>query len=156
MKSAIIYYSRTQKTSIVAKAIADKISGDLIEIRDLKNRNGILGWLRAAFDARGDKTTTIEPSSIDTSIYDKLYIGTPVWGGKPTPAINTVMNSFSINEKDIVLFVTLGGSNYKGALEIMENKTKSRGANIVKTFAVVNSGKKDEDEIKTEINNMNL
>lgn len=92
-----------------AKALADKVSGDLIEIRDLKNRRGIIGWIKAAMDARGAKTTRIEPNTINTDNYDRIYIGTPIWAGKPAPAINTVINNGEIKGKEIVIFVTLGG-----------------------------------------------
>jgi len=43
LKSAVLYYSRTGKTATVAKALANKIPRDLVEIKDLKNRNGIIG-----------------------------------------------------------------------------------------------------------------
>ena len=50
-KSAVLYYSRTEKTAAAAKALAERVSGDLIEIKDLKNRKGIIGWLSAGRDA---------------------------------------------------------------------------------------------------------
>lgn len=156
MKSAVIYYSRTGKTSITAKALADKISGDLIEIKDLKSRKGIIGWIKAAMDARSMKTTDIEPSTIDTSSYDKIYIGTPVWAGKPAPAINTVLKDFNLSGKDIILFATLGGSNYKNMLNLMKSEAQSNGIKVSMTFAIPNSGKKNNEEIKNEINNMNI
>ena len=108
LKSAVLYYSRTEKTAVAAMALADKISGDLIEIKDLKSRKGIIGWIKCAMDARGGKTTQIKPSTFDTSNYDTLYIGTPVSAGKPTPAINTIINNFEITGKNVILFLTCG------------------------------------------------
>jgi flavodoxin len=96
LNAVVLYYSRTQKTTVAAKALAEKISGDLIEIKDLKNRKGIFGWLRAAMDARGGKSTQIEPLSFDTSNYDTICIGSPIWASKPTPAFNTMINNFEI------------------------------------------------------------
>jgi flavodoxin len=156
LKSAVLYYSRTEKTAAAAKALAERVSGDLVEIKDLKSRKGIIGWIRAALDARGEKITQINPSSFDTSNYDTLYIGTPIWASKPTPAINTVINNFEIKEKDIILFVTLGGSNFKNALNLIKTKVEANGGNVIKTFAIANSGKKSDKDIKIEINNLNL
>lgn len=156
LKVAVLYYSRTQKTAVAAKALADKLSGDLIEIKDLKNRKGIIGWIRAAMDARGEKTTDIEPSSFDTSNYNLIFIGTPVWAGKPAPAINTVMNNFDLKGKDITLFATLGGSNYVDVLNLIKTKAEANGGNVVKIFAVINSGKKNEEDIKAEISNLEI
>lgn len=156
MKSAILYYSRTGKTSVAAKTLANKVSWDLIEIRDLKNRTGIIGWIRAAMDARGAKTTQIEPDTLDTSNYDTLYIGTPVWAGKPAPAINTVLNNWEIAGKNIVIFVTLGGTNPKTALNFTKEAIESKGGNVIKTIAIENSGKKSDDEIRNEINKIEI
>ena len=154
MKAAVLYYSRTGKTAIAAKALADKIDGNLIEIRDLKNRKGVLGWLRAGRDGGGSKTTEIEPSSFDTSIYDTLCFGSPVWNSHPTPAFNTMIKNFEISGKDIILFTTCGGKTCEKALNIMKNMAKSGGGNVIKTFEVPESGKKSGEDIKTAINNI--
>ncbi|MGZ7108479.1 MAG: flavodoxin family protein [Methanobacterium sp.] len=155
MKSAVLYYSRTQKTAVTANALAEKTSGDLIEIIDLKNRKGIFGWLRAAMDARGNKTTQIEPSTVDTANYDTMYIGTPVWAGNPTPAFNTIIKNFEITGKDIVIFLTCG-SNYGNALDLMSEAVKSEGGNVIQTIAITNTGKKSDEDIKNEINNIEI
>lgn len=151
-----MYYSRTKKTAIAANALANKVSGNLIEIKDLKNRNGILGWIRAAMDARGANTTQIEPSNIDTSNYDTLCFGTPVWGSKPTPAFNTMIQNFEITGKDIILFVTLGGLNDGGTLNLMSQAVKAKGGNVIKTFAITKSSKKNVEEIENEINEIDI
>jgi len=156
LKSAVMYYSRTGKTAVAANALADKISGDLIEIKDLKNRRGILNFMKAAFDARGSKLTQIRHDNIDTANYDTLCFGTPVWGGKPTPAFNTIIQKLEITGKNIILFVTLGGSNYEDVLNQMSKAVKSKGGNVIKTFAITNSGKKSDIEIENEINGMEI
>ena len=156
LKSAVLYYSRTQKTAITAKALADKISGDLFEIKDLKSRKSIIGWIRALMDARGNKTTIIDPSTIDTSNYDTICIGTPVWAGKPTPALNTMLKNFEITGKDIIIFVTLGGAKYKNTLNLIKTDVEANGGNVIKTFAITNTGKKSDEEIKAEVNNLNI
>ncbi len=156
LKSAVLYYSRTGKTSVAAKALADKVSGDLIEIKDLKSRTGILGWIRAAMDARGAKTTQIEPNTMNISDYDILYIGSPVWAGKPAPAINTIINNWEIRGKDVIPFVTLGGTKPKNVLNFIKEAIESKGGNVAKTIAIENSGKKSNEEIVNEINTMEL
>ena len=155
MRTAVFYYSRTKKTEIAAKALAEKISGDLIEIEDLKSRKGILGWIRAGRDARGNKVTQIEPSSFDTSNYDTLCFGSPVWAGKPAPAFNTMIKNFEIVGKDVIIFLTCNRT-YEKALDIMSNAIKSEGGNIIKKFAIVESGKKSEQDIINEINNLEI
>ncbi|MBI5680164.1 MAG: flavodoxin [Methanobacterium sp.] len=156
MKSTVFYYSRTGKTAIAAKTLAEKIEGDLIEIKDLKNRMGILGWLRSAFDARGDKLTQIEPETLDISNYDTICIGTPVWAGKPAPAVRSAVQNFEITGKDVILFVTLSGSKPEGALASMQKIIEDNGGNVIKTIAIENSGKKSDNEIINEIKEMKI
>jgi flavodoxin len=156
MKAAVLYYSRTGKTAVAAKALAEKISADLIEIKDLKNRKGVMGWLGAGRDAGGNKTTNIEPPSFDTSNYDTICFGTPVWAGKPTPTFNTMIKNFEISGKDVILFMTCGGKSCEQPLNIMRDKVKSEGGNVIKTFEVPDSKKKSDEDIKTEINNFKI
>jgi len=155
LKAAVLYYSRTGKTAIAAEALAKKIDGDLVEIKDLKSRKGIIGWLRAGKDAGGGKTTQIEPSYFDTSNYDIICFGTPVWNFKPTPAVNTMIENFDIAGKDIILFVT-HGSNLGKTMKIMSDAVKDKGGTVIKTIAVKNSGKKSDEDIKNEIYNSQL
>lgn len=156
LKSIVLYYSRTGKTAIVAKAIANKISGDLVEIKDLKGRNGFIGYIKAALDARGMNTTPIEPDNTDTSNYDTICLGTPIWAGKPAPAINSVIKNFEIRGKDIILFVTLGGNRYEDTLDLMSREVESKGGNVIKTIAVGKSGGKTESDIVNEIDQIDL
>jgi flavodoxin len=155
MKTAVFYYSRTGKTKVTAEALAEKISGELIQIEDLKSRKGIIGWLKAGRDARSDNITQIEPSSFDTSNYDILCFGTPVWAGKPTPAFNTMIKNFEIIGKDVIIFLTCNRT-YEKPLEIMSNAVKSEGGNVIKKFAIIESGKKSDQDIKNEINDLKI
>lgn len=156
MKSIVLYYSRTGKTAIVAKAIADKLSSEIVEVKDLKGRKGFIGYIKAALDARGMKTTTIEPSTVNTTDYDLICLGTPIWAGKPAPAINTIIKNEEIRGKDIILFVTLGGNRYEDTLNSMSKEVEAKGGNVIKTIAVVKSGDKTEEDIAKEINKIDI
>jgi ATP-dependent protease ClpP protease subunit len=67
-----------------------------------------------------------------------------------------MINNFEIKGKNIIIFVTLGGSNYENALNLIKSNIESNGGNVIKTFAIVNSGKKSDEDIKTEINNLEI
>ena len=150
----VLYYSRTGKTAITANAIADKISADIIEIKDLKGRKGFIGYMKAALDARSMKTTPIEPNTVNVTDYDTIYLGSPVWAGKPAPAINTIIKNSEIRGKDVILFVTLGGNNYENVMDSMSKEVQAEGGNVIKTIAVTKSGNKTESDIVNEINNI--
>lgn len=156
MKSIVMYYSRTGKTAATAKALADKLSSEIIEIKDIKGRKGFIGYIKAALDARGMKTTSIEPDTINTADYDTICIGTPVWAGKPAPAINTIIKNADIRGKDIILFVTLGGNRYEDTLNSMSKEVEEKGGNVIKTIAIAKTNNKTEADIANEINQMNI
>ena len=156
MKSIVLYYSRTGKTAATAKALADKLSSEIIEIKDLKGRKGFIGYIKAALDARGMKTTPIEPNTINTADYDTICLGTPVWAGKPTPAINTIIKNTDIRGKDIILFVTLGGNGYEDMLNSMRKEVEEKGGNVIKTIAIAKTNNKTEADITNEINQINF
>lgn len=156
MKSIVLYYSRTGKTAATAKALADKLSSEIIEIKDLKGRKGFIGYMKAALDARGMKTTPIEPDTINTADYDTICLGTPVWAGKPAPAINTIIKNADIRGKDVILFVTLGGNRYEDTLNLMSKEVEEKGGNVIKTIAIAKTNNKTEADIANEINQMNI
>jgi flavodoxin len=159
MKSIILYYSRTRKTAAASKALAEEISADITEIEDLKNRSGIRSYIMASTDALREIKTRIKPDNLDISKYSLVYIGTPVWAGKPSPAIITAIDRYDLQGKDVILFATLGGSGGSSTIKRMEEKIEARGGRIINSFLVKTSGKKlyqIREEVKTIVEDMDL
>lgn len=159
MKTIVLYYSRTKKTATVAKTIADEISADVVEVVDLKDRFGILNYMRAVVDAVRENKTSIEPSKIDLDEYGLIYIGTPVWAGKPAPAIITLIDRCDFRGKDVILFATMGTSGGERTIERMREKIEARGGRMIRFFSIRTGGKKREDiigEVKKIVEEMDL
>jgi len=68
MKTVIIFYSRTRKTSIVAKTLAKMITTDCVEVIDLKDRMGPLNYLKSTFDAIRENKTLIKPETVELGV----------------------------------------------------------------------------------------
>lgn len=159
MKNVVLYYSRTRKTAVAAKKLADEISADIIEIEDLKSRSGALKYINASMDAVREIKTDIKPEMVDLRNYSLIYIGTPVWAGKPAPAIITAIDKYNFQGKDVVLFATLGGSGGKKTIKRMEEKIEVRGGRIITSFLIKTSGKKMHEireEVKNKVEEMDL
>jgi len=159
MKSIIIYYSRTRKTAVAAKALANEISAESVEIEDLRTRSGIVNYLGASVDAFREIKTEIKPDKLQLDEYGLIYIGTPVWAGKPAPAIVTAIDKYDFRGKDIILFATMGSSGGKSTIRRMEEKIEARGGRIITSFLIKTSGKKMHeirDEIKIIAEEMDL
>jgi len=146
MKTIVLYYSRTRKTAAVAKTIANEVSADIVEIIDLKDRLGVLNYMRAGVDALRENKTKIKPQSVDLSEYGLVYIGTPNWVGKPAPAIITSIDNCDFIGKDVIFFATNGGSSGERVIERMREKIEARGGRMVTSF-LIKTGNKNMEEI---------
>ena len=87
MKALTVFYSRTGTTREVAESISQTLSCDVEEIVDTKKRGGPLGLLFSGRDASQKKLTVVRPPQKDPSLYDIVVIGTPVWAGNMSPAL---------------------------------------------------------------------
>ncbi len=131
MKSVILYYSRTGKTRFLAEKLGDELGADLVEIRDLKKRAGVLGFLGGVRDAHLGLKTEVAPSSFDTSDYELVIFGTPVWAYSPTPAISTFLDKCNLVNKKVILFVTSRGVGYRRAINILKDVVGEKGGRVV-------------------------
>jgi len=121
VKTLIVFYSNTGNTSKLAKIIGDKLDGETLEIKDQRNRNGLIGFLRAGFDAVTSNVTIIENFNLELSEYDLVIIGTPIWAGRLTPAIRTFLIGNSEVLPEVAFFTThAGGGSSKALLQLEE------------------------------------
>jgi hypothetical protein len=101
--------------------------GDRIEVHDLQHYSRVSKYLVGARRAMKGLADPIEPSSIDVSGHDLVVIGSPVWGGRPSPAINTAIQALTGCEgKKSALFVTCGGTPGE-SLSLMQKAVEGRG-----------------------------
>lgn len=126
MKILVVYYSKTGNTGDVAKIISENIQGDLVEIIDKKNRDGVINYFIAALDAIRKKSTVIEYDVSDISAYDIVIIGTPIWAGTIAPAIRTFIEENKAKLNDVAFFVTVGGTDTQGAFDLMVELTDKK------------------------------
>lgn len=148
MKTLIIYYSGSGSTKIMAKTLSMHLKADIIGIKDLKNREGFANRLLSSIDAFRESKTEISPSKVDLTDYDLIYVGTPTWANKPTPAIITLIDRCNWKGKDVILFTTMNkdGSD-EPTIERLEEKISMRGGRIVESFSLKTMDKSPEDII---------
>ena len=114
MKSLVVYYTRGGNTRFVAETIVAEIGADLEEVVDLKKRSGILGYLRGGRDASQGRETEISPTVKSPTAYELIILGSPIWAGKPAPAINTYINKNDLSGKKVAVFFSQGGKKITG------------------------------------------
>ncbi len=130
MAVCIVYHSETGNTRAVAGSLTTAIGGDIVEVKDLAGYSKVGMYLRGAPRAMRRERADIEPATIDVSGYEVVVIGTPVWAGNPTPAIDAAVVAFSgIEGRAAVVFCTSGGAPGK-ALERVAAMLVGRGADV--------------------------
>lgn len=149
MKTIVLYYSRSRKTAKVAETLAEELSADIQEIKDVKERSGFLNYLGASVDAFRESKTKISPDNLNLDDYGIIYIGSPTWAGKPSPAIITFIDQADLKGKDVILFATMGSQGAKNVIKRMQEKVEARGARMVNSFGIKTGGK-ELIEIKEE------
>lgn len=149
MTDIVIYYSRTKNTKKVAEVIARKYNTEILEVSDKRKRNGILGFIKGGYDSLFEKDTKIEYEKLDLKDYDTIFIGTPVWASKPTPAIVQFIKENEFSGTNCVTFATMMGSGGETTINVLNNMIISQGGNVKDSFilAVKNN---DIEELTNE------
>lgn len=150
MNAVIIYYSLTGKTELVARAIGKTLNAELRRVEDLRKK-GVTGRISGAIGAIRGACGKIKSMDFKIDNYDLVFIGSPVWVSRPTPAINTFISKANFAGKQVVLFVTMGGWGDKRAIKEMSDVVKSKGGKIIDSFAIRTGGVDDEEIIEEGI-----
>lgn len=146
MKTLVVYYSLTGKTELVAKAIAKVLNADIRKVEEVEKRSRPSGFISGGFAAMRRKGSKINEMNFSLD-YDLIFLGTPVWGGKPTPAINTFISKADFENKKVILFVTMGGISGK-TIKILSDAIESKGGKIINSFSIRTGMVKDKEIIE--------
>jgi len=126
-KTLIIYYSRTGKTKLICETLKKHLNADLLEIKDLKDREGTWGYLTAAYDVIFNRHTPIEPEKINCSPYQSIVVASPIWNWKISTPIHTFFDANKFDGKKVVLITNAN-------IHIMKYEQYAEDASFVKRF----------------------
>ena len=145
MKSLVVYYSLTGKTRLVAQVIAEALNATLVEIKETKPRKpGPLLYLTGGFAAMTNRGSKINPIDADLEQYEMIFIGSPIWGSRPAPAINSFVYTTNFEGRSIIPFFTMGGDNSEKALANIKAKIERSHGKVEGSFAVTSDKVSDE------------
>ena len=126
-KTLVTYYSRTGKTKLICETLKKYLNADLLEIKDLKDREGTWGYLTAAYDVIFNRHTPIEPEKINFSPYQSIVVASPVWNWKISTPIHTFFDANKFDGKKVVLITNAN-------IHIMKYEQYGEDASFVKRF----------------------
>ncbi len=149
MKILVVYYSFTGKTELVAKTVARELNADLIKIEEKKERKTQLVYLLGSLAARLNRCSQIKPIDVNLGNYDIVFLGSPVWWYRPTPAINAFIAKADLKGKHVVILLTMGDTEAIKAVSNLVKKLKQKQANISGLHAI-STGKNETEQIIAE------
>ena len=139
-KQVIIYYSLTGSVKKVVSEISKLISIDIIELKPQKPYSKISAFTKGIFQNFFGNKPKIK-NNIDISVYDRIFLATPVWASSFVPLFNTVLNICDFKGKEIVLISCCGGNNGK----TFDNfKKKLKGAKIIGEITFIKPNSKSD------------
>lgn len=124
MKRLIVYYSLSGNTEEAVKAIAEQLDCEILRIDTVKAMPKsfaariIVGGGQVAMN----KIPKIKAIDHDLSVYDEIFIGTPIWNSKVVPAINAFLMDNDICQKVAGLIITSGGGDIEKCVKALESK----------------------------------
>ncbi|MFP4051432.1 MAG: flavodoxin family protein [Thermoplasmata archaeon] len=124
MEALVAYYSRTGYTKKLAEDISSELGGESEEIIDMKDRSGVLGYLRSSWGAMRGKRPEIKEPEYDPTDFDVTIIGTPLWVQRPATPVVTYLDKYSKRFNKTAYFCTLGGSGEEKTFRRMEELAK--------------------------------
>jgi len=136
-KTLLVYYSLTGKTDVVAEALAKELGADVRRVEDVE-KPSVNWWfiITGALSAMRGVESAIKPIDTDFRGYDRVFVGSPVWGGSPSAPINAFIAKADFTGKDVIAFMTMGGNDASGALTKMSERIEKKGGKIVGSFAI--------------------
>ncbi len=145
MKSLVVYYSLTGKTKLVSQVIAEAMNATLLEIKETKPRKlGPFVYLFGGLAAMTNRGSKINPIDVDLKQHGTIFIGSPMWGPRPAPAVNSFIYQTNFEGRSIIPFFTMGGDNSEKALANITAKIEKSQSKVAGSFAITSYRVSDE------------
>ena len=70
------------------------------------------------------KETEIAPTKKSPVGYDLIIVGSPIWAGRPAPAITTYLKKNDVSGKKVAIFFSQGGKKPQGIEQLKASDAK--------------------------------
>lgn len=115
-KDLVVYFSATGNTKAVAEEIARQTGADimLIEPEEPYAANPYDDSDRIQDESYNDKRPGVAnlPSAETMELYDRIFVGSPIWWHQPAMVVCTFLEAFDLKNKTVIPFFTYGSTTY--------------------------------------------
>jgi len=147
MKALVVYYSLTGKTKLISQVIAEALNATLVEIKERRPIPIPFVYLVGGFAATINRGSKINPIDVDLKQYETIFIGSPIWNSRPTPAVNSFIYQTNFEDRSVILFFTMAGDNSEKALANITAKIEKNQGKVAGSFAITSHKVSDEEII---------
>lgn len=146
-KTLILYYSLTGNTRAACEVLQTELDADIMEIKDLRKRSGKWGFFKTAMASLVGKHTKIEPEKIDFTGYQNIIFGSPIWTGKLSMVIRTVIDRNRFDGKKVIIFTTTNAYEKEKYKEKGRKLVRKAGGDVVGYYQVLAKDKIDGEKV---------
>ena len=146
-KKLVAYFSASGTTKKVAEMIAEETKADVFEIEPkVPYTKADLNWMdkksRSSVEMSDKKyRPEMKGKELDTSSYDEILLGFPIWWYVAPTIINTFLEAYDFRGKKIVLFATSGGSGFGNTVKELQPSASDA---VITEGSLLNRGTKQE------------
>jgi len=142
MKTTVVYYTRFGHSAVVARELAERLSGELVQIEEARSYP-IPELARAVVICHFE----IKPMNLDYSGYDRLVLCTPIWMQHPACPARTFLRDARLSGPEIdVVFLSISGSIAE-ATEVVADYLSKQGIRLHLTGSIL-TGKTADEELR--------
>ena len=136
-KTLILYYSLTGNTRAGCEVLQAELGADMIEIKDLRKRDGKWGFFKTAIGSLVGKHTRIEPEKVDITKYHNIILGSPIWTGRLSMAIRTLIDRNRFDWRKVIIYTTTNALEKEKYQEKSRNLVRKQGGNVVGYYQIL-------------------
>ncbi len=136
METLVMYYSFSGRTHYEAKRVAERVEGELYEVREQRRRSVFSLYFLGPRQARRKTFVYVEPIAVNLEDYDRVILLAPVWGGWPAPAFNSMVRELKPGmEAEVMLTSDSGRVRDINAVrrEVERRGVIVKGVSVIKT-----------------------
>ncbi|MCR4681801.1 MAG: hypothetical protein K5647_00570 [Clostridiales bacterium] len=133
MKKLFIYYSLSGNGDLVAKRLSE-LGYDLRKVETAKKmpESFFLRILAGGFAAGIGKKEKLKGYDPDVAGYDEIAIGSPVWNGRISSPVNTVLAKTNLSGRKLSFILYAGGGEAPKAVARLEKEFPGSRVRVLK------------------------
>ena len=142
MKQIFIYYSLTGNGDFIAEKLNKEIDKRKVIMKKKMPKRFFFMVLSGGFLAGLKVKSKLKDFDNDVSGYDEIIIGSPIWNGRFSTPINTVLSSIDLNNKSLTFILYSGSGEAPKTISLINHKYP--GSKVI----ILQEPKKHLDELE--------